>query len=106
MRGWIAAGLVLLIVGLFGCASPPREPQSAAPPIEASEPSNGTSASSAPVEREYRPGGERFEQAWNDFYGADHEAEIDDPLIAAGPDMVPAIRSEEHTSELQSPKDL
>jgi hypothetical protein len=43
-------------------------------------------------EVEYRAGGERFARAWQQFYvEADHEPEIDDPLIAQGAKMVPAI---------------
>jgi hypothetical protein len=43
-------------------------------------------------EMEYRPGGLKFNGAWEAFYvKADHEPEIDDPLIAKGRSMVPAI---------------
>jgi len=41
---------------------------------------------------DYRTGGKRFAETWHAFYDlADHAPEIDDPLIAAGPRMVPAI---------------
>lgn len=41
---------------------------------------------------DYRTGGKRFAKAWHAFYDlSDHEPEIDDPLIAAGRPMVPAI---------------
>lgn len=41
---------------------------------------------------DYRTGGKRFAEAWHAFYDlADHEPEIDDPLIEAGRPMVPAI---------------
>lgn len=41
---------------------------------------------------DYRTGGKRFAETWHAFYDlADHEPEIDDPLIEAGPKMVPAI---------------
>ena len=37
---------------------------------------------------EYRTGNGKFERAWQAFYGeADHEPELDDPLIAAGAKM-------------------
>ena len=43
-------------------------------------------------ETEYWTGGAKFEKAWQAFYvEADHEPEIDDPLIAKGKRMVPAI---------------
>lgn len=43
-------------------------------------------------EVDYRTGGKRFAETWHAFYDlADHEPEIDDPLIEAGPKMVPAI---------------
>jgi hypothetical protein len=43
-------------------------------------------------ETEYRPGGKQFEKAWEGFYVlADHEPEIDDPLIKAGKPMVTQI---------------
>lgn len=42
--------------------------------------------------REYRPGGEKFDAAWEHFYVlAFHEPKIDDSLIAAGPEMAPYI---------------
>ena len=41
---------------------------------------------------DYRTGGKRFAETWHAFYDlSDHEPEIDDPLIEAGPKMVPAI---------------
>lgn len=41
---------------------------------------------------DYRTGGKRFAKVWHAFYDlADHAPEIDDPLIAAGRPMVPAI---------------
>lgn len=41
---------------------------------------------------DYRTGGKRFAKVWHAFYDlSDHEPEIDDPLIAAGRPMVPAI---------------
>ncbi len=41
---------------------------------------------------DYRTGGKRFAEVWHAFYDlSDHEPEIDDPLIEAGPKMVPAI---------------
>lgn len=41
---------------------------------------------------DYRTGGKRFAETWHAFYDlSDHVPEIDDPLIAAGPRMVPAI---------------
>jgi hypothetical protein len=44
------------------------------------------------AEVEYRTGGSRYEKTWQNFYvEADHEPEIDDPLIAKGKPMVPAI---------------
>ena len=46
----------------------------------------------AEAEVEYRTGGKPFSNTWQQFYVvADHEPEIDDPLIAAGQRMVPAI---------------
>ncbi len=40
----------------------------------------------------YRTGGPEFSAAWHQFYDlADHEPEIDDPLIEKGAEMVPAI---------------
>lgn len=43
-------------------------------------------------EIEYRPGSPRFDKAWHAFYvEADHEPDIDDPLIAAGRPMTLAI---------------
>lgn len=43
-------------------------------------------------EVDYRTGAKRFAEVWHAFYDlADHEPEIDDPLIEAGPPMVPAI---------------
>jgi hypothetical protein len=43
-------------------------------------------------EVEYRVGGSRFNKVWHTFYvEADHEPEIDDPLIAAGRVMTSAI---------------
>ena len=40
----------------------------------------------------YRTGGTKYVRAWQAFYvEADHEPEIDDPLIAKGKRMVPAI---------------
>ena len=42
-------------------------------------------------EVEYRPGGKSFSSVWDRFYKGDHEPELDDPLIAAGPPMTPAI---------------
>jgi hypothetical protein len=44
------------------------------------------------AEIEYRTGGSKYVRAWQQFYvEADHEPEIDDPLIAKGKVMVPAI---------------
>lgn len=44
------------------------------------------------AEVEYRTGGAAFSNAWHAFYvGADHEPDIDDPLIEVGSAMVPAI---------------
>lgn len=44
------------------------------------------------AEVEYRTGGSRYEKTWQQFYvEADHEPEIDDPLISKGKAMVPAI---------------
>jgi|GEM_PF-1026026 len=41
---------------------------------------------------DYRTGGKRFAETWHAFYDlSDHVPEIDDPLIAAGRPMVPAI---------------
>ena len=41
---------------------------------------------------DYRTGGKRFAKVWHAFYDESfHEPEIDDPLIAAGRPMVPAI---------------
>ena len=41
---------------------------------------------------DYRTGGKRFAETWHAFYDlAEHEPDIDDPLIEAGPKMVPAI---------------
>lgn len=41
---------------------------------------------------DYLTGGKRFAKVWHAFYDlSDHEPEIDDPLIAAGRPMVPAI---------------
>lgn len=41
---------------------------------------------------DYRTGGKRFAKVWHAFYDlSDHEPEIDDPLIAVGRPMVPAI---------------
>jgi hypothetical protein len=43
-------------------------------------------------EADYRPGGARFAKAWHAFYDlGDHEPELDDPLILAGPAMAPYI---------------
>jgi hypothetical protein len=43
-------------------------------------------------EVEYWTGDSAFTRTWQAFYvGADHEPELDDPLIEAGPAMVPAI---------------
>lgn len=43
-------------------------------------------------ETEYRTGGTKYERTWQAFYvEADHEPEIDDPLIAKGKKMVLAI---------------
>ena len=42
-------------------------------------------------EVEYRPGGQRFEKTWLKFYAGDHEPELSDPLISAGPRMTKAI---------------
>lgn len=50
----------------------------------------GTHACAAEIE--YRSGGHKYNGAWETFYvKADHEPEIDDPLIAKGGPMVPAI---------------
>ena len=44
------------------------------------------------AEIEYRTGGSKYDKAWQQFYvEADHESEIDDPLVAKGIVMVPAI---------------
>ena len=41
---------------------------------------------------QYRTGGTGFNKTWYAFYaGGDHEPDIDDPLIARGRPMVPAI---------------
>ena len=41
---------------------------------------------------DYRTGGKRFAKVWHAFYDESfHEPDIDDPLIAAGRPMVPAI---------------
>ena len=40
---------------------------------------------------EYRPGGVDFENIWDRFYAGDHEPELDDPLIEAGPKMTLVI---------------
>ena len=43
-------------------------------------------------EIEYRPGGKALNATWQAFYvDGDHEPDIDDPLIARGRSMVPAI---------------
>jgi len=43
-------------------------------------------------EIEYRTGGRTFDTVWRAFYAeGDHEPDLDDPLIEAGPLMVPAI---------------
>jgi hypothetical protein len=49
------------------------------------------SAQSWAVEVEYRPGGLEFRKVWDRFYLADHEPELDDPLIAAGRKMTLVI---------------
>ncbi len=41
--------------------------------------------------REYRPGGEKWENVWNEFYAGFHEPELDDPLIEAGSTMTLVI---------------
>lgn len=38
-------------------------------------------------EKEYRPGGSKFESIWDRFYNGHHEPELDDPLIEAGSEM-------------------
>lgn len=40
---------------------------------------------------EYRPGGKTFRRVWDRFYSGDHEPELDDPLISAGPAIIAAI---------------
>ena len=45
----------------------------------------------AAKEREYSPGGEKWAKAWRAFYKGDHEEELMQPLIKAGPAMAPAI---------------
>jgi HEAT repeat protein len=43
-------------------------------------------------EKEYRPGGDRFQKVWDKFYfEPGHEPELDDPLIKAGKKMTEAI---------------
>ncbi len=42
-------------------------------------------------DKEYRPGGEDFASTWTRFYNGDHEPELDDPLIEAGPEMTLVI---------------
>lgn len=43
-------------------------------------------------DRDYRPGGKPFADAWHKFYDlGDHETELDDPLIRRGSQMVPSI---------------
>jgi hypothetical protein len=47
----------------------------------------------APEPGEYWTGGKQLTETWRQFYRPEvpHEPELDDPLIAAGPKMVPAI---------------
>ena len=53
-----------------------------------------TSQACAAGDVTYRPGGPQFAKAWHSFYDlADHEPDIDDPLIARGRPMVPLICS-------------
>ena len=82
----------------------PPDPVTTSPSasVTTSLPAGSTTASSAavpssPVDpdkippHQYRPGGARFKPAWDTFYSASHEPDIDDPLIAAGKDMTSAI---------------
>ena len=82
----------------------PPDPVTTSPSasVTTSLPADTTTASSAPVAsspvdpdkiplHQYRPGGARFKPAWDTFYSASHEPDIDDPLIAAGKDMISAI---------------
>lgn len=53
---------------------------------------SAASARASGEDVDYRTGGKRFAKVWHAFYDlSDHEPEIDDPLIAAGRPMVPAI---------------
>jgi HEAT repeat protein len=45
----------------------------------------------AAKEREYSPGGARWAKTWRAFYAGDHEEELMNPLIKAGPAMAPAL---------------
>jgi len=42
-------------------------------------------------EMEYAPGGEKWASTWKTFYAGDYEPELPEPLMKAGPSMVPAI---------------
>jgi len=42
-------------------------------------------------EVEYAPGGEKWATTWKTFYAGDYEPELPDPLVKAGPSMVPWI---------------
>jgi HEAT repeat protein len=54
------------------------------------------------AELEYRPGGASHAEVWRKFYTeADHEPTIDDPLIEAGPKMVPAICEAVHHKDMK-----
>jgi len=84
IRGALCVLLLLAPVALDGCASDTS--QSAATPTAALPP-----ASEVAQAHQYSTGGEQFKSAWQAFYGAQREPDIDDALIAAGRPMVPAI---------------
>lgn len=42
-------------------------------------------------EVEYAPGGDKWEATWKTFYAGDYEPELPEPLMKAGPSMVPVI---------------
>lgn len=45
----------------------------------------------AAEEVEYAPGGEKWAATWKTFYAGDYEPELPEPLMKAGPTMVPVI---------------
>jgi HEAT repeat protein len=86
----VLAAIALLVAG---CGHPGVAQTSGEPPTTGGSPTSSSLAVEDARPGEYWTGGPQFQAAWRAFYrpAVVHEPELDDPLIAAGADMVPAI---------------